>query len=267
MKQLNYIPVYNFVGLNLYELLVMSLIYNYHRQGMVVCPSNEYIANKFRTHKNTITRTITSLKTQGFIEITITPTKRFIKVLRVPEILELSDEVCELEDDTNTHLKGYTSHPTGEGVSPDRLEGITPQVRGSHLTGEHIVKKIIKNNKEESSSVVADSYPPDFLSFVEDYGDEDTYLKLGFELWNELSDSEKSKARSMVQAYFTYSLETNKSKKPLHFYLKDSVWTWGSVIRVFKRPKPKPVLTNEDKLRMFDEQNPNFGEELKKYSL
>jgi hypothetical protein len=210
------------------------------------------------TSLSSVKRDLKKLKTLGYITTTSSNQTRKIKLLQTPKFLDFPVEECEI---TEAQTEPVEAH--NEPAQNTRRLNMNQQVAqdepaaGSIRATYKIEDK--KDNKiVESRAVEVLLYPPDFLSFVEEYGDEDTHLKLSFELWNELSDSEKTKAKGMVKAYSTWSLETNKAKKPLHYYLKDSVWNWSNVIRVSKRPKPKPVLTNQDIIRIFEKQNPDF---------
>lgn len=274
MKKRRYTPIYDFVGLDLVELCIMSFVVSLSENGKVVCASNEYLSNRFRVSNRTITRTISSLKEKGFIEIHITPSKRFIRVLNIPEQIEINDDVCDLETQYATHLTGETHRQiddtyrqnddtyrqNDEGVSSDSQGGIDKLTRGYRQIDDHIVKKIIKkNNKEESSSVVADSYPPDFLSFVEEYGDPDPYFVKAYESWKGLTDSERTNALERIQAYTQSDLDGIGNRKAIHFYLHDKKWNeWR--VRKHHKPKPKPVLTNEEKIFILSS---NFNESQK----
>jgi DNA-binding MarR family transcriptional regulator len=243
----------------------MSFVVSLSENGKVVCASNEYLANRFRVSNRTITRTISSLKQKGYIEIHITPSKRFIKLLNIPEQIEINDEVCDLETQYATHLTGETHRQIDEtyrqideGVSSESQGGIDKMTSGYRQIDDHIVKKTIKNNnKEESSSVVADSYPPDFLSFVEDYGDPDPYFVKAYESWKGLTDLERTNALESIQAYTQSDLDGVGNRKAIHFYLHDKKWNQWRVKKHYK-PKPKPVLTNQDIIRIFEKQNPDF---------
>ena len=251
-----YFRFYTFRDMNIYEMGLMSLILSYHKSNKVICFSNEYAALRLGLSKNTISRTISSLRQKGFIETDITPIKRFIRVILEPETITLGQDTCDLSDQTPP-LTGDTSNLIGEGVSPNRVGGLTSQVIPSHLIGEHIIKRDIKEDNKEDVVVAKQETPTtDFDLLVKSYGEKNR-INESFNLWINLSDVEKKEALDRVDACKIYT-QQNQVQYDLWYYLNKKVFQWGSLFaiqkEINKQKKVKPVLTNQEKLRRFEQE-------------
>lgn len=246
-------------GLTQSECLLISLIISLNETGNSICFSNEYATFVLGTSLSSVKRDLKKLKTLGYISTTSSNQTRKIKVIQTPKFLDYPIEECEI---TEAHIEP-ASDPSWSIVSQQAAH-IEPAA-GSYWATYKIEDKK-EDNIVEGRAVAAPTYPSDFLSFLELYGDTDPYISKAHETWNGLNDLEKKHAVDSIEPYGLYESRKNSTKKAVHYYLIDKPWTWSSVKR-FITKKPKPILSNEEKMRIFENENPSFTETFKKTKL
>jgi enoyl-[acyl-carrier-protein] reductase (NADH) len=113
--------------MNIYEMGLMSLILSYHKSNKVICFSNEYAELRLGLSKNTISRTISSLRQKGFIETDMTAAlpaeqqaeyKRTIPAGRFATPAEVASVVAWLASDDAAYISGAVI-PVDGGLGMD----------------------------------------------------------------------------------------------------------------------------------------------------
>ena len=122
-----YFRFYTFRDMNIYEMGLMSLILSYHKSNKVICFSNEYAELRLGLSKNTISRTISSLRQKGFIETDMTAAlpaeqqaeyKRTIPAGRFATPAEVASVVAWLASDDAAYISGAVI-PVDGGLGMD----------------------------------------------------------------------------------------------------------------------------------------------------
>jgi hypothetical protein len=257
-----YFKFYTFKDMSIYEMSLMSMILSYHKSGKVICFSNEYAALRLGLSKKTITRTMNTLKDKGFIEPQYTPLKRFVKVLKEPEPYSFNDDVCDLETSGLTdHTYGLIDHTYG---LTDPTYGLRDQ--GVWTNSPTYIKDNIKDNIKDVVAAVEETTTPSLLDFLikefnEVYRKQECIL-----VWNTLTQQEQTQAVEMVGAIKEYQREKGKDYD-LYYYLSKRVFTWKTLTniqrRLTKQKNVKKDLSPEEKARIFEQQNPDFFNNLK----
>lgn len=237
-------------GLTQSECLLISLIISLNESGNSICFSNEYATFALGTSLSSVKRDLKKLKTLGYITTTSSNQTRKIKLLQTPKFLDFPVEECEITEAQSEPAQNTRRLNMNQQVAQN--EPAAGSIRATYKIEDKKDNKIV-----ESRAVEADSYPPDFLSFVEDYGDTDPYFAKAYESWKGLTDLERTNALESIQAYTQSDLDGVGNRKAIHFYLHDKKWNQWRVKKHYK-PKPKPVLTNQDIIRIFEKQNPDF---------
>ena len=240
-------------GLDTIERLLMSWIIGLHESRKTICFSNQYAAKVIETSDRTIRTKINSLVEKGFIKTHITPTRRFIQVIKTPTLEDISVDVCDLEDSTESE-GGNNFHPPQENISTGE-ENISI---GEEIvsTGEEITSTYKIDYKIEDKIIVSECehthplYPKPFLELVEKYKDKNDKIDYTYQRWTELNPTERQVAFDSVDLYFVYLSRTGKVKKHLQYYLQDKVFNWDGLDKM-KQTKNKPTptkMTDEEKV-------------------
>jgi len=257
-----YFKFYTFKEMSIYEMSLMSMILSYHKSGKVICFSNEYASLRLGLSKKTITRTLNSLKDKGFIGSDITPFKRFIRVLKDPEPYIFNDDICDLETSGLTdHTYGLIDHTYG---LTDPTYGLTDQ--GVWTDSPTYIKEYIKDYNKDVVAAAQETTPPSLLDFLIKEFNEVYRKQECIVLWNTLTQEEQTKAVGMVEAVKQYQREKGK-EYDLYYYLSQRVFDWKTLTnihnRLNKQKNIKKELSQEEKLRIFEKQNPDFYNNLK----
>lgn len=225
MSKTPYIIYRPYKDLSIHERLLMSWVISLNDAKQVICFSNEYAAKMLGVSVPTITRTISNLKSLGYIN-TFQPNgeRRIIHLVRCPELEDINLEVCDLEGVENM------TTPHSQIDYPPSSQRLDPLIK---LTTPLITE--ITNNKEynkeytkEGSSVVA-PYPTNFLKLVELYQEDGVNMERAFMNWNRLDTTQQKMAVDNVGKYLLYLDRSKKNKKNLQFYLSDGAYAWTSV--------------------------------------
>lgn len=239
-------------GLDTIERLLMSWIVGLHDSKKTICFSNQYAGKVIETSDRTIRTKINLLVEKGFIKTHITPTRRFIQVIKIPILENISVDVCDLEEPTEKQ-GGNNFHPPQENIS------IGEEIVS---TGEEIVSTYKIDYKIEDKIVVSECapthplYPKSFLELVEKYKDKNDRLDYTYQRWTELNTTERKVAFDSVDLYFLYLSRSRKTKKHLQYYLQDKVFNWDGLDKM-KQNQNKPTsrkMTDQEKVAWTMEQ-------------
>ena len=222
------------------ECLLMSWIISLNDAKQAICFSNQYASKMLKVSVPTITRSVAQLKSLGFIN-TFQPfgDKRFIHLIKKPELENISLEVCDLEG-------------VEDLTTPDNQNEYTPNQNDTYPSSQGLNPLIttITNNKEykkeytKEVSMLVEPYPTNFIKLVELYQEEGTNTERAFSSWNKLNPLQQKMALDNVGKYLLYLQKVSKNKKELHFYLSDEAFTWNAV-KNFK--EQKKVITDKEK--------------------
>jgi hypothetical protein len=233
----------------------MSWIIGLHDSRQTICFSNQYAAKVIETSDRTIRTKINSLVEKGFIKTHITPTRRFIQVINIPTLENISVDVCDLEEPTQTE-GGNNFHPPQENISiGEEIVSTGEEIvsRGEEITSTYkidykIEDKIVVSECEHTHPL----YPTPFLELVEKYKDKNDKMDYTYQRWTELNPTERQVAFDSVDLYFVYLSRSGKVKKHLQYYLQDKVFNWDGLDKM-KQTKNKPTpkkMTDAEKAAM-----------------
>jgi len=241
-------------GLDLLERLLMSWIVGLHENRKTICFSNQYASKMLDTSDRTIRSKVASLVEKGYIKYHLYGKRRFIQVVRIPEIDIFLEDICELEENTSTQV-GNDFHDKEEITSTMeenktiKEENISDRV--VNISTYKIVDKIEDKLVSESAHTHP-LYPKSFLELVEKYKDKNDKLEYTYQRWTELNPTERQVAFDSVETYFLYLSRTGKVKKHLQYYLQDKVFNWDGLDKM-KQTKNKPTpkkMTDAEKAAM-----------------
>jgi hypothetical protein len=258
MKTQPYIKLYNFVEFTLTENALMSLIVSLHENKQRICFANDYAAKKCCCSDRTIRTILSKFVKEGYVELTYSSNGRIIKLLKTPLYIDLPPS-CEISDGVENTSTPMEMISTPMEMISTPMETTSTQTETISTNIRVDIKEDIKESRVEGVYGGNHFHPSDFLSFVEEYKDEDAHLGWGFQRWEKMTDKEKLDAKNSLPFYEIYLKENQAEKKSLHYFLEDKVWEWKTIKQISRRPKPKPVLTNQDKIRIFEEEMKRKG--------
>lgn len=250
-------------GLSQSECLLMSLIISLNEAGNVICFSNEYASFSLGSSISSVKRDLKKLRDLGYIETTSPSMKRKIKLINKPKVLDFSIEECEIQEDQIEPVVAQNE----PAQNSHRLNMSQSVAQNEPVTGSNRATYKIEYKKEDKIDVAAVETTPSLLDFLikefnEVYRKQECLL-----VWNTLTQQEQTQAVEMVGAVKEYQREKGKDYD-LYYYLSQRVFTWKTLTniqrRLNKQKNVKKDLSPEEKLRIFEEQNPDFFNNLKK---
>lgn len=227
------------------ESMLMSWIVSLSDAKQVVCFSNEYAGRLLKQSPRNISRAISKLKSLGLIN-TFQPLgdKRFIHLLKYPEIEVINLQSCDLEgidNMTTPHRQDVYTHSHND-YTP--TTNVLPPIDKVSINN-------IEYNKEYNKdvSMLVEPYPTDFIKLVELYKEDGVNTERAFSSWNKLDIQQKKMALDNVGKYLLYLQKANKNKKELHFYLSDGAFTWNAVKNYREQKKVITDIEKQNKLK------------------
>jgi len=226
------------------ECLLMSWIISLNDARQTICFSNEYAGKTLKVSDRTIRSSVSKLKSLGYINTFQTRDRRFIYLVKYPEIEVINFQSCDLEGVENTSTQEeIVSIQGGNNFHTDRKELPFREEKSSTYN--------IDNNKEYNKdvSMLVEPYPTDFIKLVELYKEDGVNTERAFSSWNKLDIQQKKMALDNVGKYLLYLQKANKNKKELHFYLSDGAFTWNAVKNYREQKKVITDIEKQNKLK------------------
>jgi DNA-binding MarR family transcriptional regulator len=261
MSKSNFISFQTFKDLSTIECLLISWIISLNDAKLNICFSNEYAAKRLKTSTATITRAIARLKRLGYIK-TFQPSgdKRFIHLINIPELEDLSYQVCELDGVismiTPPNHSDYTPNQNEETSSSQRLDPLITMITNNK-----------EDNKDNNDDAVVSSFDFPF-SWEKDKAFKDIInqfpqeKRLGLDeaydmIWTELTDEEKRRVAFIVPHYLQRNIKTPNFVKRVNNYFKERFWETDEITLSLLKDKTKqidttkPTYTNEQIALLF----------------
>ena len=146
----NYIIFYTYEGFNSFENALMSLIVGFNKSKRKPCFTNKYAGLRLGATERSVSTTINKFIEKGFIKTTFNGSRRFISILKEPEIVNLNEDLCEtmdvftVENNSTPIEKSSTQHR--EIFYPDQknILGSIENISGNNK--EYIKDNNINNN-------------------------------------------------------------------------------------------------------------------------
>lgn len=209
------------------ECLLMSWIISLNDKKRTICFSNEYAGNILNVSDRTIRTSISKLKSLGFINTYITRDKRFIYLLKQPELKDVSLEVCDISGEEDFSTQGGNNFHTDRKITAIGVENISVRVENSSTYNKeyNIVDNIVVQQEHTTTITLEEElFTEMFVAFETP---EDDYDKL-FQYWIELPDDEIANSFTYYQNYIDY--EFKRKKKPtMYYYFKDKKYNWATI--------------------------------------
>lgn len=215
------------------ESMLMSWIVSLSDAKQVVCFSNEYAGRLLKQSPRNISRAISKLKSLGLIN-TFQPLgdKRFIHLLKYPEIEVINFQSCDLEgiDNMTTHHRQNDYTPTTNHLPP--------------------IDNLSINNKEDNkdNNIERASYEMD-TRFNKLVGLFPKSKQVGIEeafnyVWIFLNEDDKKQIEKILPVYIQRNMkEDPKFIKKVNVYFNERFWIIDDISLSLlngKRPKPQP---------------------------
>lgn len=209
------------------ECLLMSWVISLNEAKQTICFSNEYASKQLKVSDRTITNSISKLKSLGFINTYITREKRFIYLVKEPELENISLEACDLDGVENISTRHENiSTQTGNNFHPDPKIFPFRVENSSTYNKEYNKEDNIVVQQEHTTTITLEEelFTEMFVAFETP---EDDYDKL-FQYWIELPDDEIANSFTYYQNYIDY--EFKRKKKPtMYYYFKDKKYNWATI--------------------------------------
>jgi hypothetical protein len=220
------------------ESMLMSWIVSLNDAKQAVCFSNEYAGRLLKQSPRNISRSISKLKSLGFIN-TFQPLgdKRFIHLINKPEIEDISFQSCDLEGIVNM-------------TTPHRQDDYTHSNNDYTPTTNvlHPIDNLSINNKEDNkdNNDTQASYETD-LRFNKIVGlfpkSKQKGIQEAFDYtWLFLNDDEKKQIEKILPVYIQRNKDEPKFIKPVNKYFNEKFWITDDIsLTLLKENKTKPV--------------------------
>lgn len=220
------------------ECLLMCWIVSLHNARQPVCFSNEYASRVLKVSVSTITRAITNLKSLGFIN-TFQPLgdRRFIHLLKQPEIEVINLEVCDLEGVIN-----LTTPPNQIDDTPNQIDDTPSSQRRDPLVN------LTTNNKEYNKAYndtnASYDYDLRFKNIINQFpkskqkGIEDAYNYT----WIFLKEEDKKQIEKVIPLYLKRNEQTPIFIKTIAAYFNDKFWITDEItLNLIPKPEKKKI--------------------------
>ena len=202
------------------ESMLMSWIISLNDAKQVVCFSNEYASKLLKVSIPTITRSISRLKQLEYIN-TFQPLgdKRFIHLLKKPDVEDISLQSCDLEG-----IDNMTTPPNHNDYTPNHND-YTPSSQGLDP-----LITMITNNKEDNkdNNITLASYETD-TRFNKIVGLFPKSKQKGIEeafnyVWLFLKEDDKKQIEKILPVYIQRNQDEPKFIKPVNKYFNEKFW-------------------------------------------
>jgi len=246
----NFIVFQTYKGFKVDRNALMSLIVGLHKSKQSICFSNDYAADRLGVCDRQIRNMIKEFVDEGYIKTFMEGKRRLIYLIKEPDMIGVSDNVCSVED-RNDVPPTQEYHSTNTGTTFHHSRNTIPDKEEPGSTYN------IVDNIDDSIAAVwqPSAYPSDFLSLVERYNEEGVNMEKAFQVWNKLDAVQRKLAFDNVEKYCLY-LESDKNrngyyKKELAYYLQDGIYSWGAIKNFRVQPKK---LSKEEQNKLALEQ-------------
>jgi hypothetical protein len=213
----------------------MSWIISLNDAKQAICFSNQYASKMLKVSIPTITRSVAQLKSLGFIN-TFQPfgDKRFIHLIKKPELENISLEVCDLEgvEDLITHDNQNEYTPNQNDTYPSS-QGLEP-----------IITTITNNIEYKKDNNDTTLYDLRFNKIVELFpkskhkGVDEAYNYT----WLFLNDEDKKQIEKILPVYIQRNKQTPNYIKQISNYFNEKFWITDDIsLSLLKENKSKPV--------------------------
>jgi hypothetical protein len=220
------------------ESMLISWIISLNDAKQAVCFSNEYAGKLLKQSPRNISRSISKLKSLGFIN-TFQPLgdKRFIHLINKPEIEDISFQSCDLEGVVNM-------------TTPHRQDDYTHSNNDYTPTTNvlHPIDNLSINNKEDNkdNNDTQASYETD-TRFNKIVGLFPKSKQKGIQeafnyTWLFLNDDDKKQIEKILPVYIQRNKDEPKFIKPINKYFNEKFWITDDIsLSLLKENKTKPV--------------------------
>jgi hypothetical protein len=220
------------------ESMLMSWIVSLNDAKQAVCFSNDYASKMLKVSIPTITRSVARLKSLGLIN-TFQPLgdKRFIHLLKKPEVEDISFQSCDLEGVVNMTIppNQYDYTPNHNDYTPSS-QGLEPLIT------------TITNNKEDNkdNNDTQASYETD-IRFNKIVGLFPKSKHKGIDeafnyTWLFLKEEDKKQIEKILPIYIQRNKDEPKFIKPINKYFNEKFWITDDIsLSLLKENKTKPV--------------------------
>jgi len=220
------------------ECLLMSWIISLNDARQAVCFSNQYASKMLKVSIPTITRSVAHLKSLGLIN-TFQPfgDKRFIHLLKYPEIEVIKLEVCDLEGvinlTTTTNQNDYTPNQNDPLVSSQRLEPVITTITNNKEDNKDNNDTLASYETDTRFNKIVGLFPKSKQKGIQEAFD---YT------WLFLNDEEKKQIEKILPVYIQRNKDEPKFIKPVNKYFNEKFWITDDIsISLLKENKTKQV--------------------------
>jgi hypothetical protein len=215
----------------------MSWIISLNDARQTICFSNEYAGKTLKVSDRTIRSSVSKLKSLGYINTFQTRDRRFIYLIKYPEIEVINFQSCDLEWVENTSTQEeIVSIQGGNNFHTDRKELPFREEKSSTYN--------IDNNKDNNDTLA--SYETD-TRFNKIVGLFPKSKQKGIEeafnyTWLFLNDDDKKQIEKILPVYIQRNKDEPKFIKPVNKYFNEKFWITDDIsLSLLKGNKTKPV--------------------------
>ena len=219
------------------ECLLMSWIISLNDARQTICFSNEYAGKTLKVSDRTIRSSVSKLKSLGYINTFQTRDRRFIYLVKYPEIEVINFQSCDLEWVENTSTQEeIVSIQGGNNFHTDRKELPFREEKSSTYN--------IDNNKDNNDTLA--SYETD-TRFNKIVGLFPKSKQKGIEeafnyTWLFLNDDDKKQIEKILPVYIQRNKDEPKFIKPVNKYFNEKFWITDDIsLSLLKGNKTKPL--------------------------
>ena len=235
------------------ESMLMSWIISLSDAKQSICFSNEYASKMLKVSDRTISSSISKLKSSGYINTFQTRERRFITLLKRPEVEDISFQSCDLEGLENNSTESGNNFNTEKKILPHRVENISTQTGNNFQPDtkplQPRVENMTTNNKEykKDNNIAQASYESD-LRFTKIVGLFPKGKQMGIEdaynyTWLFLKEEDKKEIETILPVYIQRNQNEPKYIKPINKYFNEQFWKSDDVsISLLNKPtKPRKL--------------------------
>jgi hypothetical protein len=215
----------------------MSWIISLNDARQTICFSNEYAGKTLKVSDRTIRSSVSKLKSLGYINTFQTRDRRFIYLVKYPEIEVINFQSCDLEWVENTSTQEeIVSIQGGNNFHTDRKELPFREEKSSTYN--------IDNNKDNNDTLA--SYETD-TRFNKIVGLFPKSKQKGIEeafnyTWLFLNDDDKKQIEKILPVYIQRNKDEPKFIKPVNKYFNEKFWITDDIsLSLLKGNKTKPL--------------------------
>jgi len=218
------------------ECLLMSWIISLNDARQTICFSNEYAGKTLKVSDRTIRSSVSKLKSLGYINTFQTRDRRFIYLVKYPEIEVINFQSCDLVGVENTSTQEeIVSIQGGNNFHTDRKELPFREEKSSTYNKEYN-----KDNNDTLASYETDTRFNKIVGLFPKSKQKGIQEAFNY-TWLFLKEDDKKQIEKILPVYIKRCMNDDpKFIKPINKYFNEKFWITDDIsLSLINKPKPE----------------------------